>query len=85
MEELLIALTCWVFLGWISGIILTIWDYNDGEPISLNEIFLIIFLGGLAGFLVFFYMMGQYPEHFKKTKLSKYLNKPIWQKKAAEK
>lgn len=78
-------LTAWILIGWISGTILTIWDYNDGEPITIKDFLLVIFAGGFGGILVLLFMMSQFPREFKKTKLSKRINKPIWQKKFEEK
>jgi hypothetical protein len=89
MEEvptlLAAVLAAWILIGWISGTILTIWDYNNGEPIALSDIFTLVLVGAFGGLIVFFFMMNQFPEEFKKTNLGKYLNKPIWQKKPEEK
>jgi hypothetical protein len=78
-------LAVWLLVGWISGTILTIWDYNKGEPIALSDILNLVLVGAFGGLFVFFFMMSQFPKEFKNTRLSKYLNKPIWQKKPGEK
>ena len=87
MGELAITLlAAWVLLGWASAILLTYWDYNDGQSVTRGEIVTIIFVGGLMGPVVFLYALCQVPERYRiNLGIKKFFAKTIWEKKPEEK